>query len=103
MAGSTSRRGRGSASIPRRAAARSSWRRWRSAAQRRRPGFAGATFSASVRGAEIADLGDFYRKVWSCGQAGAEIPVEIIRDGRALGLTIHSADRAAFLKRPRLQ
>ena len=58
---------------------------------------------ASVRGAEIADLGDFYRKVWSCGQAGVEIPVEIIRDGRALGLTIHSADRAGFLKRPRLQ
>ena len=58
---------------------------------------------ASVRGAEIADLGDFYRKVWSCGEAGAEIPVEIIRDGRALGLRIRSADRAAFLKRPRLQ
>ncbi len=58
---------------------------------------------ASVRGAEIADLGDFYRKVWRCGEAGAEVPVEIIRDGRALGLKVQSADRTAFLKRPRLQ
>ena len=58
---------------------------------------------ASVRGAEIADLGDFYRKVWRCGEAGVEVPIEIIRDGRALGLRIKSADRAAYLKRPRLQ
>ena len=58
---------------------------------------------ASVRGAEIADLGDFYRKVWRCGDAGVEVPIEIIRDGRALGLRIQSADRTGFLKRPRLQ
>ena len=38
---------------------------------------------ASVRGAEIADLGDFYRKVWRCGEAGVEVLIEIIRDGRA--------------------
>jgi len=58
---------------------------------------------ASVRGDEIADLGDFYRKGWRCGEAGVEVPIEIIRDGRALGLRIESADRAGFLKRPRLQ
>ena len=58
---------------------------------------------ASVRGAEIADLSDFYRKVWRCGEAGVEVPVEIIRDGRALGFRIKSADRTGFLKRPRLQ
>ena|SRR5208337_526490 len=58
---------------------------------------------ASVRGAEIADLGDFYRKVWTCGDAGVEVPIEVIRDGRALGLTIKSGDRAELLKRPRLQ
>ncbi len=58
---------------------------------------------ASVRGAEIADLGDFYRKVWNCGAAGVEVPIEVIRDGRALALRIQSADRTGFLKRPRLQ
>ncbi len=58
---------------------------------------------ASVAGEEVADLGDFYRKVWRVGEAGVEIPIEIIRDGRALGLKVRSADRASFLKRPSLQ
>ncbi len=58
---------------------------------------------AGIRSAEIVDLADFYKKVWSCGEAGVEVPIEIIRDGRALGLKIKSADRAGFLKRPRLQ
>ena len=58
---------------------------------------------SSVRGAELAGLVDFYRKVWNCGQAGVEIPIEIIRDGRGLGLRVQSADRSGFLKRPRLQ
>jgi S1-C subfamily serine protease len=58
---------------------------------------------ASVRGEDVSDLGDFYRKIWGLGEAGVEVPVEIIRDGRALGVKIRSADRASFLKRPRLQ
>jgi S1-C subfamily serine protease len=58
---------------------------------------------SSVRGVEIADLADFYQKVWSCGEAGVEVPIEIVRDGRAIGLKVKSADRTQFLKRPRLQ
>ncbi len=58
---------------------------------------------AGVCGDEVTDLGDFYRKVWGLGDAGVEVPIEIIRDGRALGVKIRSADRTAFLKRPRLQ
>jgi S1-C subfamily serine protease len=58
---------------------------------------------ASVRREEIADLADFYRRVWNCGDAGVEVPIEVIRDGRTLGVKIKSADRAAFLKRPSLQ
>jgi S1-C subfamily serine protease len=58
---------------------------------------------ASVGGSEIEGLGDFYRKIWSRGPAGVEIPIEIVRDGRALGLRIRSADRSSFMKRPRLQ
>ena len=41
---------------------------------------------ASVRGKEIADLGDFYRKVWSCGHAGVEVPIEVVREGKTLGI-----------------
>jgi S1-C subfamily serine protease len=58
---------------------------------------------AGVGGSEVESLADFYRKIWSCGPAGVEIPIEIVRDGRAIGLRIQSADRSSFLKRPRLQ
>ena len=58
---------------------------------------------ASVGGSEIENLGDFYHKIWSRGPAGVEIPIEIIRDGRAMGLRVRSADRTTFMKRPRLQ
>ena len=58
---------------------------------------------ASVGGVDFSDLGDFYRKVWGMGEAGVEVPIEIVREGRALGVKIRSANRAAFLKRPRLQ
>jgi S1-C subfamily serine protease len=58
---------------------------------------------AGVAGSEIESLADFYRKIWRRGPAGVEIPIEIVRDGRAMSLRIRSADRASFLKRPRLQ
>jgi S1-C subfamily serine protease len=58
---------------------------------------------AGVAGSEIESLADFYRKIWSRGPAGVEIPIEIVRDGRAMGLRVRSADRSSFLKRPRLQ
>ena len=58
---------------------------------------------ASVGGVDFSDLGDFYRKVWGMGEAGVEVPIEIVREGRALGVKVRSANRAAFLKRPRLQ
>jgi S1-C subfamily serine protease len=58
---------------------------------------------AGVGGSEIEGLGDFYRKIWRRGPAGVEIPIEIVRDGRAIGLRVRSADRSSFMKRPRLQ
>ena len=33
----------------------------------------------------------------------SKFPIEIVRDGRAIGLRVRSADRSSFLKRPRLQ
>ena len=57
--------------------------RRRARAGRRPRAFAAAIFSQACEGAEIADLGDFYRKVWRCGDAGVEVPIEVIRDGRA--------------------
>ena len=58
---------------------------------------------SAVRDASVEDLADFYRKVWRCGPAGVEIPMEIIRDGRSAWARIKTADRASLLKKPRLQ
>jgi len=58
---------------------------------------------ASVRDEGVEGLADFYRKVWASGSAGAEIPIEVVREGRALWLRVASADRNAYLKAPKLQ
>ena len=58
---------------------------------------------SDVRDGEVDGLADFYRKVWSSGPAGAEIPMRIVRDGRETWLRVKSADRNSFLKKPQLQ
>jgi S1-C subfamily serine protease len=57
---------------------------------------------AAVGEARVVDLPDFYRRMWRCGPAGAEIPLTIVRDERSLWLRVRSADRADYMKRPRL-
>lgn len=57
---------------------------------------------AAVGDSSVASLEDFYREVWSRGPAGAEIPIEVLRDGRSVRLRIRSADRSGYLKKPRL-
>jgi len=66
-------------------------------------GLRGGDVIAEVRDGEISSLADFYRKVWTSGQAGSEIPVRILRDGREVWLRVRSADRDTFLKKPQLQ
>lgn len=58
---------------------------------------------SDVRDGEVESLADFYRKVWSSGEAGAELPMRIVRDGRDSWLRIKSADRNSFLRKPLLQ
>ena len=71
----------------------------------RRPRVAGlrsGDIVSSVRDASIESLADLYREVWSCGPAGAEIPIEIVRDKRSLWVRVKSGDRTAFLRKPRM-
>jgi S1-C subfamily serine protease len=58
---------------------------------------------SDVRDAEIDGLGDFYRKLWASGPAGAEVPMRIVRDGREAWLRVKTADRSSFLRKPQLQ
>lgn len=56
----------------------------------------------AVGDSRVGDLADFYRKLWNCGPAGVEVPLEIARDGRALRLRVPSSDRTAHFRKPRL-
>jgi len=58
---------------------------------------------SDVRDGEVEGLADFYRKLWSTGSAGAEVPLRIVRDGRESWLRVKSADRNSFLLKPQLQ
>jgi S1-C subfamily serine protease len=57
---------------------------------------------SAVRDSSVDSLADFYRKIWSCGPAGVEIPIEVVRDKRSIWLRVKSADRGGYLKKPRL-
>ena len=56
----------------------------------------------AVAGAKIGDLAGFFRKVWSLGKAGVEVPLTIYRDGRTFEARVTSGDRNRFLKGPSL-
>jgi len=56
----------------------------------------------SVAGGEVRELAAFYRRVWSLGPAGIDIPVSIYRDGKTIETRLKSGDRARFLKAPKL-
>jgi S1-C subfamily serine protease len=56
----------------------------------------------AVAGTEVSDLAEFFRKIWSLGAAGVEVPLMLFRDGRAFEARVVSGDRNTFLKRPSL-
>jgi S1-C subfamily serine protease len=56
----------------------------------------------AVAGSEVGDLASFFRKVWSLGKAGVEVPLMIYRDGRSFEVRVTSGDRNRFLKGPSL-
>jgi len=56
----------------------------------------------SVAGDEVTDLAGFFRKIWSLGEAGVEVPLMISREGRSLELRIPSTDRSRLFKAPSL-
>jgi S1-C subfamily serine protease len=56
----------------------------------------------AVAGEKVNDLAGLFRRIWSLGDAGVEVPLLVHRDGRTFERRIESADRARFLKTPRL-
>jgi S1-C subfamily serine protease len=54
----------------------------------------------AVAGAAVGDLAGFFRRIWSLGEAGVEVPLLINREGATLEVNVHSSDRRRFLKGP---
>jgi S1-C subfamily serine protease len=49
----------------------------------------------------VSTLGGFYRRIWSLGPVGTEIPLTLVRRGAHVSVKVRSADRNDFLKKPR--
>lgn len=56
----------------------------------------------AVAGMKVHELASFYRKVWSLGSAGIEVPLTVWRDGQTLEFRVRSTDRTSLFKAPRL-
>jgi S1-C subfamily serine protease len=51
---------------------------------------------------EVGDLGTLWRRLWNSGAAGSTVRLRLSRDGTEIGLRVTTADRARFLRTPRL-
>jgi S1-C subfamily serine protease len=56
----------------------------------------------AVGGEKISSQSAFYRKLWSLGPAGVDVPLTVYHDGVTFDVVLASTDRAKLLKAPRL-
>jgi len=55
-----------------------------------------------VANGRVSGLADLFRKIWSTGAAGVEIPMTLVREGSVSRVRVPSADRQDLLKKPSL-
>ena len=55
-----------------------------------------------VAGGRVNGLADLFRKIWSLGAAGVEVPMTLVREGSVSRVRVPSADRQDLLKKPSL-
>lgn len=56
----------------------------------------------AVSGQPVNSLADMFRKVWSLGHAGVQVPLALGRDGEIIQANLETISRAELLKGPRL-
>src|SRR3954471_4662573 len=56
----------------------------------------------AVDGDKITSQTGFYRKLWSLGAAGVDVPLTVYHEGVTFDVVLSSTDRAKLLKAPRL-
>jgi len=64
----------------------------------RRAGLQSGDAIRAVGGIEIATLADFYRRLWSLGEAGIDVPLALERGGDRFDVVVRSGDRARHMK-----
>ncbi len=62
-----------------------------------RPGDVVVTLGGQV----IKGQADFYTRLWARGEAGVEVPLEVLRDGRIQSVTVKSTDRDKYYRAKR--
>jgi S1-C subfamily serine protease len=56
----------------------------------------------AIDGDKITSQIGFYRKLWSLGAAGVDVPLTVHHEGVTFDVVLSSTDRAKLLKAPRL-
>jgi S1-C subfamily serine protease len=56
----------------------------------------------AVKGEKISSQTQFYRKLWSLGPAGIDVPLTVYHEGVTFDVVLASTDRTKLLKAPRL-
>jgi len=51
-----------------------------------------------VNGVTVDSLGDFYRKLWAVGEAGATVPLDVLHDNEKRRIDVKSMNRLDHLK-----
>jgi S1-C subfamily serine protease len=55
-----------------------------------------------VGGTRVSSLAELFRTIWRLGPAGVDVPLTLSRGGDVLQITVKSADRNDFLRKPKL-
>ncbi len=55
-----------------------------------------------VNDERVSGLATLFQKIWSLGDAGVAVPLTLHRDNQAVSVTVESATRAEFLKKPQM-
>jgi S1-C subfamily serine protease len=56
----------------------------------------------AVNGDKVTSQTGFYRKLWSLGPAGVDVPLTVYHEGVTFDVVLSSVDRAKLLKAPRM-
>ena len=56
----------------------------------------------AINGDKVTSQAGFYRKLWSLGHAGVDVPLTVHHEGVTFDVVLASTDRSKLLKAPRL-